>query len=351
MMEDPLFGDLGADKRATIMVKYELSEAGQRAELAAGRRAHKVRTLLVPPTSELAAIAHIAADGTASYVVSDTRVLWGRVTVAAERFDAPLDVEGAQQACLRHQASVDAKCRELAAEDARKDAAEKQAYAERLAEVDAVVLALRYDDVFDADGAPRRPEPPGWKDRYDGSPAGRTHANALWQLAQERQAAAAVRAEDARKARVMQARNWTRDCAAQVFGAVELARAAGEGRDIMSALEDEVLRAFKACVEPLCKQVYDTFYESEPRTDVPSAEAYAVFDACNAAIDDIQAAVGLPDAEVLVKDFVRIDIDSRKAHTKWRTAVPVVIRHPWIDELLLHCSHEPVSNYSDEEEA
>lgn len=139
-------------------------------------------------------------------------------------------------------------------------------------------------------------------------------------------------AEEAKVSAECDARIWCAEHAATVFDAPELARAAREKRKILSALREAVLAKFSLALATLAKDggwyIPEDLYDSSPREDVPSREAYAMFDALTAAKDRLARATGLPNAQITIGPIARHDVASHG--TRWRTGVRIEVEHPWL---------------------
>ena len=139
-------------------------------------------------------------------------------------------------------------------------------------------------------------------------------------------------------------------------------RAANEGMDVRS----EVLRLARAglrtAIENVTRRTLDetgdifvNWYNCRVREDVPSNEAYALFDALTAATPALAEAAMLPGAKVTVGPFVRVDV-APKGPDVWRSAVRVTLTHEWLKTgtLTLHPLSEPLdyepSNDNDDDE-
>lgn len=107
-------------------------------------------------------------------------------------------------------------------------------------------------------------------------------------------------------------------------------RAAKEGRDVSSeaqgAVYDRLLMELRKVVDDA--PIEET-YDREERTDVPSAEAYELYDKLVATKKYIEACV--PDCSVSISPIMRFDLNPKRSYTTWRTGVRVEATVPLFD--------------------
>jgi hypothetical protein len=318
----------------TISLHYDLSESAMRAELGAGRPAHKSRVYELAPTPELAAIAEIDSQSGAAKIVLRSTGLNSRgdvtdysgyasVVHVSDSVFASQDEAVAWIGAQRR--AVEAKGAELKAQheaSAREQAAREAAARERLS---ARVLAVRADDVLDADGAEIGNRIP-YHSRSELTDEAAKHVDAIRAERDARRAAAKARA----KANAEDLRAWAAEHAPEA----RIARAAREGRDVTSAIDalvsERVTEALEGCLANTPFAVVST-YDSQPRTDVPTAAAYELLDllATPAVRSAVLNACALPHAEVEVGPIMRFDV-AESGSAVWRTGVRLTLRHPWL---------------------
>lgn len=125
------------------------------------------------------------------------------------------------------------------------------------------------------------------------------------------------------------ARTW----AAEHGGALspQLARAAREGRQVRGEIARLVDAKVSACLGekhpdvPRVRAVSD----EEDRPDVPSREAYGLYDALVSNVPDLIAAAVIPVALVQIHPISRFEIGEEDEPAVRRTGVRVTLRHPW----------------------
>lgn len=315
-----------------IVLHYNLSETARRTELAAGRPAHRGRTFELDPTPELARIAEIADDGSAKIRRHSTNVSERGETetgahvhgYAVVRHEADRVLSDQADACLfltECRTAVDAKCRELKTQFAEREARCAAERDRRSAEI----LALTAD-LWDADGCKL--------DNAAGIPSGECsteaeqHRKALWAEREHRAAAARERPET-------EARAWAAENGEAALGSLPLQRAAREGKKVrseISRLVEERVRTAVAEAAGAAGAVSE-HYTWRERDNVPSDEAYHLYDQLCTRISSIVRAMALPSEDVEVGPIARIDI-AMSGDEDWRTGVMVTCRHPWLTETI-----------------
>lgn len=309
-----------------ITLHYVLSDEAQRAELGAGRPAHREREFKLEPTTELAKEANIDKDGNATIEKFRTKFedysgdvsRWGSEILIHEADHVLSNQEDALAFLLACDAAVALKQQNLRAAIAEK----KRLQAER-----------------DAESARHRAE--------------RDAVNAVEKAAREEREAHEA---EAKRRFAAEVQDWAAEYGESRLGSPELKRAARERRDVVSEvrrLARERVRAVTAeCLDnvnaPL-GYIVDT-YESQPRDGVPSREAYALVDAIKAALPYIARESGLPDAKAEVSDIMRHDV-APKGDAVWRTGVTVTVSHPWLANAIeVDVISEPLPEEEESEE-
>lgn len=147
------------------------------------------------------------------------------------------------------------------------------------------------------------------------------------------------------------ARTWVAEHGAPL--SPELARAASEGRSVRSEITRLVSERVRAVVGALPGYSLDAIYGSEPRLGVPSAAAYALYDAALAAAAAMRDAAALPGAGVEIGEIERLDVAPHGAAV-YRTGITITVRHPWITdppiELYRLCEPFALQNSDDDDD-
>lgn len=214
----------------------------------------------------------------------------------------------------------------------------------------ATFLKLGYDDLFDEYGQIKN----GAKlfywdelrvDREIDCPETRAHAKPFFARALVRRSEVAAAKEAAANAAMAQAnklyeslecdlRAWAVSCDLLPSN---IRRAASEGRNIQEAVTQLAVKSLDDYLDSIfshgivCGWRHDTFGD-EPRTDVPSQNAYDLVDHLSKLIKSgaVESVVfGLPNVVVEVGPISRFDISARGAPV-WRTGVAVRVTHPWL---------------------
>lgn len=320
---------------AHITLKYILSEAARRYELAQGLSAAEQRTLILSPTSRLAQIAQLDGDNgvidlsnPVHLTMSGQQVRYPvvpGVSVPHEADHVLTEADG-EAWVLAHQAAVQAKVDHLKAEAAAIRMREEAERAQRAAERSAHALALTVDDLYDAAGGKRMGAPDGPM-----SPEANTHLAAMKALGSARADAARARSRAEQAARLHECELWLSEHAAVKLGDATLGRAAKEHRTgLAAALRKCVRRRVRAIVSSMSGFPCANWYGQEERSDVPTADTYALLDKLVADKSSaILEAVGLPQASVQLT-IHRLD-RAPKGTAVWRTGILVTVSHPWLE--------------------
>lgn len=304
-----------------IILHYNLSEKAQRAELAAGRPAQRARTFELDPTPELARIATINVDGSAKIERYATHVEPGH-SIAHEADRVLTDQADACLFLTECQTAVDREAFRLKSGRAAREA-------QRAAMVEANsarILALRADDLWDADGEDRSDAPPLGGEC---SPEAADHRDALHAERTRRRDAARERPE-------VEARTWAAQYGESALGYLPLQRAATEGRRVRGEITKLVEARIRTALEvsPGSHGVLlPDYYDKAERDDVPTAEAYTLRDILVADAPALARRAALPNTELEVSDVCRIDVAPRGG-VDWRTGVIVTVDHPWLTKML-----------------
>lgn len=307
-----------------IELRYIISEAAQRTELAAGRPGQVERTIdLTHPALFAVATINDAGKAWLDYR-SSTRVACSTssdVCYVDHRCDRVLADEDDAANWLR---SEDARCvaarTKLEAEVAERNASIAAAQAELRARKSEQALAYTVDDYL-----------PSEHGDADLTQEALAHLYALRETRErsyEAKRVAKLEAEEARRA-------WVAENAeAKLFDA-GLARAARENRDIETALDRRVTARVEVVLFGILGTSKAGFtaetYGAEERTDVPSDAAYALLDllSSEATQSAIGRAAGLPNVKVEAGPINRYDV-APKGDPEWRTGVALTISHPWL---------------------
>lgn len=273
-----------------ITLKYVLSEEAQRAELAAGRPAHREREFQLEPTVELAKEAIIDAEGNAT------------IKSLCTKFDASSgEVSHWGSESVQHEAN-----------HVLSDQNQALAF---LHTCDTAVRAKRLNILADKEERERL------RVKYNAERAeaeAKTKAERLEKEARE---------SEARRRFETEVQDW----AAEHSASPELKRAARERRAVVSEVRQQAKERVIAAVTEIVSTigfVVET-YESQPREGVPSREAYALLDLLKSSLLSIADASGLPKAEAKISDILRHDV-APQGSAVWRTGVTVSVDHPWL---------------------
>jgi hypothetical protein len=379
-----------------IEIRYTLSQSAQRAELGAGRPAHRDRSVFVDPTPELAKIALVSVDGRAvidmehkydgpplaEEVLTPEKatewVLLYDMKHTIERELARLKKEE-QTAAIQSFLDVDPNLAtnyqideakklevELSGSDSHLAGLRRWIYTAKAIQAIDVVLnadrqALMLDpasDTADIIELSSSHECTTWDGSAYAVPELTEPRKSLWQRRENwlaARTAAQKRRQEEAKASIEReeaeleaaARAWLVEHGT-CLNRPELVRAAGEGRKIRKALTKAIESRVTALVEEVGRVVQS--YTDEPRSDVPTAEAYKCLDDVKTLLPTLTELAALPDAKVEVGPISRFDLSPRSNTTAWRTGVCVSVRHPWLtDDIDLHVLAAGEPPYTDDD--
>lgn len=317
-----------------IKLHYTITETAARAELAAGRPAHRERELDITPNEYLASVTSLKDDGQASislrritFEESGERSQYGNYASLTAESPTVLDDTSAEAWVRDVLRQVDAKSAEL-----REKKQERQRETRAAAESEKLKQAEREHqmaavlDVWERDHAAARAAGVANTGMLKGFSGGHGDGycvpNSLHERLKALRGQVTKEAEAERIERERSLLRWVEEHAAE-HSRPELARAAREGRKLGSTpleLVESVLA--ERCRAGDCAVIMDNEWsgEPEPREDAPSAEAYRIYDALTERAAHLGE--GLP-YSVSVLPISRVDVETEKSNVDYRTCVPV----------------------------